>query len=175
MKRWIAITMLALLLVACGFAGIDAGIQLFKTQVELAGTQAELAQTQIELTDTQAELAQTQIELTDTQAELETAQQEATHWETVASAAHPVHFSSKQELVAWLAQDDTDSHEYIPDTFDCDDFALTLQQHALGDGYIISCEYVPEDDHMLNTAIIGNFGYKIEPQMDEVTFWFFLD
>ena len=49
MKRWIAITMLALLLVGCGFAGIDAGIQLFKTQ-------AELAQTQIELTDTQAEL-----------------------------------------------------------------------------------------------------------------------
>ena len=160
--------MLALLLVACGSAGIDAGIQLFKMQFELAATQTESA-------DMQAELAETQTQLAMTQAEMEVAQQEAAHWETVASLAHPVYFSSKQELVDWLAHDDTDSYEYIPDTFDCDDFVLTLQQRALDDGYIISCQYVPEEEHMLNIAIIGNFGYKIEPQTDEVTFWFFLD
>lgn len=93
------------------------------------------------------------------------------------SESHLRYFKSHSELVLWLARDDTDSYEYVPDTFDCDDFALTLQKHALEDGYIVSCEYIEHngDAHMLNTAVIGNKVYKIYPQTDEACLYYYLD
>lgn len=82
----------------------------------------------------------------------------------------PKNFPSLEALQDWLAEDDTDSHEYIEGEFDCDDFALMLQQHAFEDGYKIDMQYSDNDDlHAMNSTIIGNYFYFIEPQNDEVT------
>jgi hypothetical protein len=118
-----------------------------------------------------------------TGAQLSDARQEIAHWETVYhSGGLPVHFSTLWELRTWLAQDDTDTNpEHLtPGDLDCDDYALTLQKHALQDGYIVSARLVDSDedgllDHAMNTAVIGNKVYSIEPQTDAVTYLCSLD
>lgn len=78
-----------------------------------------------------------------------------------------------------------------PDTrFDCDDYATGLQAKALQDGYLISVEVIrpaeynalfqqkqlPEGEiHAINSAIIGNEVYFIEPQTKEVAFAVYID
>jgi hypothetical protein len=88
--------------------------------------------------------------------------------------AHPEEFKSVDELKAWLAQDDTESTLYIfgagcMSDYDCDDYAVALVYNALADGYSVSLQV--EGNHMLNSAVIGNEIYFIEPQNDEVWLW----
>ncbi len=92
-------------------------------------------------------------------------------------------FSSKEELEKWLWDDQTDKNVYIwdgpdgtkrsSDNYDCDDFALDLQQTALKDGYLMSATITEKGDqlHMINLVTVGNDVYHIEPQTDEV--WFY--
>ena len=56
--------------------------------------------------------------------------------------------------------------------YDCDDYAGELQRRALKDGYIINVELDKENGlpHALNSVIIGNDWYFIEPQ--DGTYWF---
>ena len=69
--------------------------------------------------------------------------------------------------------------------FDCDDYARRLQDKALEDGYIISFEVIRFSEynslfkekklpfgaiHAINSAIIGNDVYYIEPQTKEIVF-----
>jgi len=112
-----------------------------------------------------------------TSADLSNARQEIDHWESVYySGGLPVHFSTLRDLRIWLANDDTDSNpEHLTqgEEPDCDDYALTLQKHALQDGYIVSLRFVDTKgdgslDHAMNTAVIGNYVYSIEPQTDYV-------
>jgi len=99
-------------------------------------------------------------------------------------------FASLSDLNAWLAADHTSEQTYIADTFDCDDFALMLQEHAWRDGYLLDVQALFYDDkdgwtlsydqwtyynlsgyshyHALNLTIIDNTIYLIEPQTDEV-------
>lgn len=44
-------------------------------------------------------------------------------------------FSSLTDLEQWLAQDNINEHEYIPDEYDCDDFAYDLMVSAFKSGY----------------------------------------
>lgn len=78
-------------------------------------------------------------------------------------------FRSLGELKDWLAEDDTDTHTYIPTVYDCDDFALDLVHNALKDGFEIFA--VPVCNHIFNCAFIGNEVYYIEPSTDKV--WFY--
>jgi hypothetical protein len=89
-------------------------------------------------------------------------------------------FASKEELAAWLHDDTTDELPYIKDLFECENFARTLIKHALEDGYYLSFQvlksYTRPDTkgfikgpHAINSAIIGNYIYFIDPQTDE--FW----
>jgi hypothetical protein len=111
----------------------------------------------------------TSVDLADTRAE-------AGHWKSVYyNGGLPVQFNSLSELEGWLAEDTTDIHgggvEHLsPGALDCDDYALTLQKHALEDGYLISVrfEFGGEEGHACNTAVIGNDVYRIEPQDDTV-------
>ncbi len=96
-------------------------------------------------------------------------------------------FTSKEELVEWLAEDDdtikvyfftrTDGTEASSDEYDCDDYALELQKRALRDGYLMSTTIIEKEGqpHMINLATIGNEIYYIEPQTDEVWFYAYLD
>lgn len=96
-------------------------------------------------------------------------------------------FSSEEELKKWLAEDDTetivyffvraDGTEVSSDEYDCDDYALELQQRASRNGYLMSVTIIEKNDlpHMINLATIGNDVYYIEPQTDEVWFYSHLD
>jgi len=88
--------------------------------------------------------------------------------------AHPREFESLDELKAWLAKDDTDKTIYIFGSgclgaYDCDDYAVALVYNAFLDGYSISLQV--EGNHMLNSTIIGDRIYFIEPQNDKVWLW----
>jgi hypothetical protein len=112
-----------------------------------------------------SELNQRDIEVKRLDAELSTAQEEVDYWE---GKAHPRQFNSVEELKAWLAGNDIDEREYVEFTYDCDDFAQDLMKAALEDGYLVSTELW--SCHMLNSTIIGNDIYTIEPMTDSVQF-----
>ena len=92
---------------------------------------------------------------------------------TSASREKPRNFESLIELYNFLKEDDTDERQYVPVTFDCDDFAITLQQRALEKGYIMNAQYTP--GHLSNLVVIGNSIYRVEPQNDKVFFLSSLD
>ena len=80
-------------------------------------------------------------------------------------------FESIGELRTWILQDDTDSLTYVPDTFDCDDFAMRLSQNAANDRYFIGLYYDKWAGHMKNFARIEgktDVIYLIEPQNDMI-------
>jgi len=141
--------------------------------LEEANRQAQIAHEQAILTNQQIELANATIgELEQKLAESE---RFGTYWW---ARANPREFESLDELNAWLAKDDTDSTLYIFGSgclvnYDCDDYATALVQNALLDGYSVSAQIV--GNHMLNSTIIGNKIYFIEPQNDKVWFWGYRD
>jgi len=112
-----------------------------------------------------SELNQQDIEVKRLGDELTAALEEADYWE---DKAHLRQFTSVEELKAWLAVNDIDKREYVEFTYDCDDFAQDLMIAALEDGYLVSTELW--SFHMLNSTIIGNEIYTIEPMTDGVQF-----
>ena len=88
------------------------------------------------------------------------------------------HFDSLSELEEWLPG-------VIKYGGDCDDLAFLLQRVASRDGFLIDFELIYPNEynrlfretklrfnttHAINTAIIGNSIYYIEPQSREVVF-----
>ena len=109
------------------------------------------------------------------------------------------HFQDPAELEQWLGNIgvldirfdvvDKETDQHIK-RFDCDDYALRLQEKALRDGYMMSFEVVRRVEyndlfkhkqlldsaiHAVNSAIIGNEVYYVEPQTHEVVFVAYLD
>lgn len=90
-------------------------------------------------------------------------------------------FESLEKLEQWL--EETPIQIRLGGNLDCDNYALGLQQKALKDGYLMSFEAIwadeynrlfktmklsPGDLHAINSVIIGNDVYYIEPQTLEV-------
>lgn len=86
--------------------------------------------------------------------------------------AHPREFESLEKCKAWLAEDDTDSTiHYVFGSgswtdYNCDDYSVALVRNAREDGYEVSTQI--NGDHMINSTVIGNEIYFIEPQADKV-------
>jgi hypothetical protein len=89
-------------------------------------------------------------------------------------------FESEEALTAWLDADKTNELPYIKDLFECENFARTLIRHALREGYYLSFQVLknytrPDTNefiagpHAINSTIIGNVIYFIDPQTDD--FW----
>ena len=89
-------------------------------------------------------------------------------------------FDSEEELIEWLNTDKTDELPYIRDMFECENFARTLMNHTLKDGHHMSFQVLKnytrpdnkefiEGPHAINSTIIGNYIYFIDPQTDD--FW----
>jgi hypothetical protein len=134
---------------------------------------ASIANEQIKLSNQQIEQAKANIE--QLQQKLDEAERTASYWW---QRAHPREFNSVDELKAWLAQDATNQTLYIfgngcVSRYDCDDYAMALVRNALLDGYLVSIQI--EGNHMVNSTVIGNTIYYIEPQTDEVRFWGYRD
>jgi len=145
----------------------------YASSLEEVNRLAEIANEQVILTNQQIELANASI--MKLEQELAESESSVAYWW---KRAHPREFESLDELKAWLEKDDTDSTLYILGSgcltgYDCDDYAVALAHNALSDGYSISTQIV--GDHMLNSTIIGNKVYFIEPQNDEVRFWGYRD
>lgn len=79
-------------------------------------------------------------------------------------------FDTRNELIEWLALDDTDKQEYVKYYYNCQHFSRDLQRSALDDGYLINIELSDDHTHLLNSAYILTSGcmYYIEPQTDRV-------
>jgi hypothetical protein len=137
--------------------------------IEVANQQVLSANQQVLSANNRAELAN--VTIGDLKQELAGTEKWQDYWW---QRAHPKEFESLDALKAWLAQDDTDHTIYIFGSgclanYDCDDYAVALVYNALQGGYSISTEIV--GDHMMNSTIIGNDIYLIEPQTDEVQLW----
>jgi len=104
-----------------------------------------------------------------------------------------LHFKNTDDLKQWLSNVNLieigfnviDQNNNNITKFDCDDYARRLQDKALQDGYIISFEVIRSAEynslfrekkipvgaiHAINSAIIGNEVYYIEPQTKEIIF-----
>ena len=91
-------------------------------------------------------------------------------------------WESLYEIKSFLSTDNTDKLQYIPEKFDCEDFAFTLQDNATKTGRKLDVERLtPEefrkyyraslggyDYHYINVARCGNIEYWIEPQWDRI-------
>lgn len=75
-------------------------------------------------------------------------------------------FGSLDELKTWMPS------LYIFGG-DCDDYSLYLVELAHQDGYEMSTQIT--GTHMLNSTIIGNDIYFIEPQTGEIWLWGYTD
>ena len=109
------------------------------------------------------------------------------------------HFQNLDELERWLGNMwvldirfdvvDKETGQRIK-RFDCEDYAIRLQEKALRDGYIISFEVIRSVEynalfkqkripsgaiHAINSVILGNEVYYIEPQTHEIVFVATLD
>jgi len=109
------------------------------------------------------------------------------------------HFQSLDELEGWLGNIrvldirfdvvNEETGQRIK-KFDCEDYAIRLQEKALRDGYIISFEVIRSAEynvlfkqkripngaiHAINSVILGNEVYYIEPQTQEIVFVAYLD
>jgi len=136
------------------------GWYLGQAQSELVETQMNLVAAQNSITTLKEQLTRDN-ELLSIKAQLEEARHDTAETQLK-------HFSSLEELKTWLARDSTNENQYSPSNFNCVDFALTLQKHALVDGYILSTEVLPVGAHWVNVAVIGDSAYFIEPQDDSL-------
>lgn len=109
------------------------------------------------------------------------------------------HFQNLDELECWLGNMwvldirfdvvDKETGQSIK-RFDCEDYAIRLQEKALRDGYIMSFEVIRSVEynalfkqkripsgaiHAINSVILGNEVYYIEPQTHEIAFVAYLD
>jgi hypothetical protein len=60
------------------------------------------------------------------------------------------HFSNMSSLNTWLSQDTTDQNTYVPVSYDCDDFALSLMLAAFKSNYQITTISVYCSDELLH-------------------------
>ena len=109
------------------------------------------------------------------------------------------HFQNLDELEQWLGivsvldirfdMVDKETGQRIK-RFDCEDYAIRLQEKELRDGYIMSFEFIHYLEynalfkqkqipsgaiHAINLVILGNEVYYVEPQTHEIVFVAYLD
>lgn len=116
-----------------------------------------------------------QLQIINLNKEVKLLEDETFYWRGEASVSGEAErfFKSIEELQEWLIADLTNEHEFMYDSYDCDDFAFDLAISAISDGYWIGL--ASTKNHMFNFVIIGNNVYMIEPQTDEITEWGTLD
>jgi hypothetical protein len=165
LKSRLPILIIVLPALALSFLVVDYQGRLQEAGAVVEEQKTDLLTRNVEVGQLNSELNQRDIEVNRLGAELTTALEEADYWE---GKAHPRQFTSVEELKAWLASNDINEREYTTDTYDCDDFARDLMIAALEDGYLVSTELW--SCHMLNSTIIGNDIYTIEPMTDGVQF-----
>jgi len=164
------VCIIAILVLAVGWLGAEKELKNY--QSELTKANQLLASANLEIDELKNELTANSIALK----KLAEDNRELSGVVFNLRTKKPKEFGSLEELKAWLAEDDSDSTFYFFEgvvdftkPYDCDDYAVALMRNALEDYYLISTQI--NDEHMLNSTIIGNDIYLIEPSTDKVWLW----
>jgi len=146
---------------------------LVSTQTDLASAEDALAASQWDLTDLQSELSDVQQCLSDAEQELEVAQStlgglgitlstsERNYEVSLVDSSDAVN-PSWSELLAFLADDQTEDHEYIAGVYDCSEFSRDVHNNAEAAG--IRAAVVHDHfsntlfDHSLNAFLTTDYG-----------------
>ena len=128
--------------------------------------------------------------------QVESAPTEKTELNCIESPRILRYFQDLKELEQWLEKMESldiisnMAVQEIEKSLDCDDYALKLQEKALGAGYMMSFEIIHSGEyselfkkgqipdgtiHAINLVIIGNEVYYIEPATLEIAFVACLD
>jgi len=155
--------------------------ELDSTQVELDSTQTKLDSTQTRLSSTKQKLSSVQQDLTNLQATLsETEQQLAIAQETLGGLGISLSVSKECEdnvdlidnptainptwsqLMAFLSQDQTETHEYILNEYDCSQFSRDVHNNAEEKGIRAAVVHAwfrnEEVGHALNAFLTTDYG-----------------
>ncbi len=140
-------------------------------ETDLAAAEGQVTTLEADLAAAEAQLPALEAELADAEAQV------ATLAEELAKVKDPRHFTSLQELEAWLVQDDTDTAYPFAGPFEQ---AFILQVRALRDGYLLPAYFEDINYDFLvelsgNFAYIGDEIYYVDPAFDFVFLWAFVD
>ncbi len=130
-------------------------------ETDLAAAQARVSTLEADLAAAEAQVSTLEAGLADAEAQV------ATLSEELQTVKDPRHFTSLQELEAWLVQDDTDTAYPFISTAE---LAFILQVRALRDGYLLPADVYP-DGFGYNWAYIGSDIYVIFPEDDSIIWW----
>lgn len=148
MVKNVLITILILALVGgmgyCWFGWNSAQQDLNAARTGISSLQAAVNSQESELSTTKAELLTITTELEDTKNHLSNVEDELEATELRLSAMQTdmlhLHNPTFEEAISFLAEDKTDSNEYVEDTYVCSHFAYDVNTHADSQG--IRCAYV---------------------------------
>lgn len=146
---------------------------LTQARTDLSDTQATLAQTQAKLTQAQASLTTAQAGLSDTQQQLLVAQETLAGLGITLLASEECYDvrlvdnpqatnPSWAQLMTFLRQDQTETHPYIRDTYDCSQFSRDVHNNAETAG-IRAAEVAVQFEgevvgHALNAFLTADYG-----------------
>lgn len=145
--------------------------QVTTLEADLAAAEAQVTTLETDLAAAEAQVSTLEAELADAEAQVSTLEAE------LQTVNDPRHFTSLQELEAWLAQDDTDTAYPFAGPFEQ---AFILQVRALRDGYLLPA-YFEDIDYDFLVELVGNFAYigdeiyYIDPAFDFVFLWALVD
>lgn len=82
-------------------------------------------------------------------------------------------WKSMSELGTWLRLNNISERQYVPDKYDCDDFAIDLALAAAKERRFIGLagEKSRVRRHFFCWALVDNIVFKIEPQNDGIIRW----
>ena len=86
---------------------------------------------------------------------------------------HFKNFQTMAELQDWLGEDNTSEYEYIPEVFDCDDFAFTLMVHGFTSGYKVGTVAVYYADTLWYIYYGGEYYWKVPLPWFAAGYWMF--
>ena len=165
--------------------GLLAWVVMLQTEVQaintkLTATEADLTQAKMNLSDAQTKLTQTQADLTTTQTALSSTQQQlAVAQETLGGLGITLSASKEcydvtlvdnpgatnptwGQLMTFLFQDQTETHTYIKDVYDCSQFSRDVHNNAEAAGIRaaeVSARFKNEIvGHALNAFLTTDYG-----------------
>ncbi len=142
--------------------------ELNTSKARVTTLEGSLATANAKVTSLTSDLAKASADLAKANADLATANAQVTTLTgDLNKIKAPRHFTTEQELAAWLAKDDTNTNPKYA-AYDTLQKSYVLQVKAARDGFVISVSYTPSGSSLLvmATAIAGNTLYAVSPSLD---------
>lgn len=154
----------------------DADLDITRLELDLISTDSSLREnisylrinlstTRDDLSDTQRQLDSVASTVSGLSLRIERTDQKLAQLEDILNFKW---FKTLDELELWLAKDNTDQQPYVPDTHDCDDFALDLVVSAFRSGYKMETATLYLDYDLRHIEQQGDIWWKVP-----LTYWIF--